>query len=335
MRDAAKVVIWGAIRPEGIAVLEARPDTEVTVIDAADAEGLAHALTDADGLLIRTAPLTPAMIAGAKNLKVVARHGVGYDNVPVDLLTARGIPLALTGAVNTLSVAEHTFFMMLSAAKAGIWHDRAVRSGNWNARDELRAVELAGRTLLLVGFGRIGREVAVRAAAFGMTVRVYDPHVSAADMTAAGVDPVPDWRAALSEADVVSLHLPLTPDTRHLIGQAELAAMKTGSVLINAARGGLVDENALADALRSGHLAGAGIDTLEAEPPAPDHPLLAIETAILSPHNAGLTLESAIRLGVTSAQNIVAGLAGCLDPALVANPQALKTGDAKVTGAGS
>ena len=321
----AKIVVWGAIRPEGIAVLENRPNTKVIVVDADDTGGLARELEQADGLLIRTMPLDPEAIAGATKLKVVARHGVGYDNVPIDRLTERNIPLALTGAVNTLSVAEHTLFMMLCAAKAGIQHDHAVRTGAWSMRDDLKAIELAGRTILLLGFGRIGREVAIRAAAFGMTVQVFDPHLPAADIKSAGAEPVTDWHAASAGADFVSLHLPLTPETYHIIGSAELAAMKQGSVLINAARGGLVDESALADALRSGHLAAAGIDTLEAEPPDADHPLLGIATAILSPHNAGLTLESAIRLGVTSAKNIVAGLDGRLDPTLVANPQVLKS----------
>ena len=202
-------------------------------------------------------------------------------------------------------------------------HDRAVRTGNWAIRNNFAAVELAGRTLLILGFGRIGREVARRALAFDLTVLVYDPYVGAAAVAAAGGRKIEDWRTALGEADVVSLHLPRTPETEGAIGAAELAAMRPGAFLINAARGGLVDEAALAAALRDKAIGGAGLDTFDAEPPSPDNPLLALDTVIVSPHCAGLTDECAARMGVAAARNALDGIDGRLDPALVVNRDVL------------
>jgi len=320
------VLIAGPIHPDGMAVLESRPGLTCEVLAAPDAADLTERLADADALLIRTAPLPPAAVEAAPDLKVVARHGVGYDNVPVDTLTARGIPLAIVGNVNAQTVAEHTLFLMLALAKRGPVRDRAARDGRWNAaRGEGGTWELAGRTLLLVGFGRIGREVARRARAFDMAVQAYDPYVDRAAMADLGVEKVDDWRAASPQADVVSLHVPRTPETENMIGAAELEAMKPAAVVINAARGGLIDEAALAVALGSGGIAGAGLDTLDREPPDADHPLLGLESVVFSPHSAALTEECLARMGVAAAENILAGLDGRLDPALVVNRDQLES----------
>ncbi len=327
------VLIAGPIHADGMAVLETRDGVTIEVLAAPDADQLAERLADADALLIRTAPLSAAAVAAAPRLKVVARHGVGYDNVPVDALNARGIPLAIVGNVNAQTVAEHTLFLMLALAKRGPSRDRAARDGRWNAaRGEGGTWELAGRTLLLVGFGRIGREVARRAGAFDMTVLAYDPFVDEAAMAALGVGKVDDWRAALPRADVVSLHVPRTPETENMIAAAELGAMKPTAVVINAARGGLIDETALAAALQAGTIAGAGLDTLDREPPGTDHPLLALDGVVFSPHSAALTEECLSRMGVSAAENILAGLDGRLDPALVVNREVLQPTKEKALG---
>jgi D-3-phosphoglycerate dehydrogenase len=318
------VLIAGAIHGDGLAVLKERADVTVEVIRAPTEDDFLARLGEADALIIRTARLPRQAVGLARRLKVVARHGVGYDNIPVDALDEHRIPLALVGNVNAVTVAEHTLFMMLALAKQALAHDRAVRQGAWGVRERFAAWELAGRRLLLLGFGRVGREVAVRAAAFTMVVEAFDPGVPAAAMEAAGVRPVADWRLGLAQADVVSLHVPLTPATQGMIAEAELALMKPGAVLLNMARGGLVDEAALARALAAGRLGGAGIDVFEEEPPSPASPLLAEPRALLSPHSAGLTEECAARMGIVSARNALAGIDGRLEPALVVNRHVLE-----------
>jgi D-3-phosphoglycerate dehydrogenase len=183
--------------------------------------------------------------------------------------------------------------------------------------------ELAGKTLLLLGFGRIGREVGRRALAFGMRILVHDPLLPPEVVTEAGCEPAPDLTAALGQADAVSLHLPLGPATRGIVGREQLRAMRPHAVLVNTARGGLVDEAALAEALREGWIKAAGLDVFESEPPPPDHPLLGLENCLLSPHVAGTTAEAMMRMAEESLQNALAGLEGRLDPAVVVNPQVL------------
>jgi D-3-phosphoglycerate dehydrogenase len=213
---------------------------------------------------------------------------------------------------------------MLTIAKQGIAYDRATRDGNWKLRDSFGATELAGKTLLLLGFGRIGREVAKRAQAFGMTVLAYDPYVREAAMYAARVQPAPKLEDALPQADFISVHLPLTPETRGIIGARQFAAMKRTAIVISTARGGLVDEAALVEALRSGTIRAAGLDVFVDEPPSSDNPLLKLDNLLLSPHSAGLTAECAMRMGEVSARNALAGLNGTLDPELVVNKHVLK-----------
>lgn len=317
------ILVAGAIHPKGMAVIEAQPGVTFEVVEAPTADDLRAKLPGADALVIRTAPLPADAVEAAARLRVVARHGVGYDNIPLDALTARGIPLALVGSVNAVTVAEHALFMMFALAKQGRAYDRAVRTGDWAIRNSFAAVELTGRTLLILGFGRVGRELARRALGLDMAVHAYDPLIDATTIATAGAAPVDDWRDAIGYADFVSLHLPRTPETTGMIGAGELATMRPGAFLINTARGGLIDEAALAAALSRGAIAGAGIDVFDDEPPAADHPLFGLDNVLLSPHAAGLTMECATRMGVVSAENALAGLAGQPGPALVVNREVL------------
>ena len=322
-----RVLLSGKLHDDGMAVLRARPDVTVVQMTGEDPAEFVAKLPEADALLIRTALLPREALVNAGRLKVVSRHGVGYDNVPVDALTEMGVPLAVVGGIHSGTVAEHAMFLMLALAKAALRHDRAVRAGEWNAaRTRLEAFELAGRTLLLIGFGRIGRALAARAQAFGMKVIAYDPNVPAAAMAEAGAVKVEDWRAALREVDVISLHVPRLRETENMIGAPELALMKPTALVINTSRGGLIDEAALAAALREGRIGGAGIDTFDEEPPRADNPLLTADRAILSPHIAGLTQEAMARLSIAAAENVLAGLDGRLDPALVVNAAVLGRG---------
>ncbi len=318
------VVLSGKLHPDGLAVLRARDDLTLVQMEGDEPAEFVAKLPAADALLIRTATLPREALVNARQLKIVSRHGVGYDNVPVDALTAMGVPLAVVGGVHSGTVAEHALYLMFAVAKAGLRYDRAVRSGDWaGARARLETFELGGRTLLLVGLGRIGRELAWRAKAFGMNVVAYDPNVSAEAMAEAGVGKVDDWRQALPGIDAVSLHVPRLPETENMIGAAEIALMKADAIIVNTSRGGLIDERALAAALQAGRIAGAGIDTFDEEPPRADNPLFACDRAILSPHMAGVSREAMARLSVAAAENVIAGLEQRLDPALVVNGAAL------------
>jgi D-3-phosphoglycerate dehydrogenase len=319
----AKILIIQPFHDEGMKLFEARPDVALEVVDGS-LEQLAEQIADADGVTIRTSPLPGAVIERAARLKVVSRHGVGYDNIDVAALTRRGIPLAIAADANATAVAEHTLYFMLALAKQGLRYDRATREGNWAVRNSLDAVDLLGRRVLVMGFGRIGREVAKRCAAFGMQVTVYDPYVQANVIEAAGdYRSVPDFAAALPQTDVLTVHMPLGADSRALIGAAELAALPAHAFVINAARGGIIDETALHDALTSGEIAGAALDVFDQEPPPDDHPLFALPNVVLSPHSAGLSKEAAIRMAVSTARNALAGIDGTLDPSMVVNREVL------------
>jgi len=314
------VLVVGQIHEAGMEILQNYGDLTVDVITDPGTDIPVEKVEASDAVLIRYGILTEAHIENAERLRVVSRHGVGCDNLPVGALSARGIPVAIVGPVNGVSVAEQTMAMLLSLAKRIALYDQAVRSGNWSIRDELAISELAGKTLLLLGFGNIGREVAKRALAFDMNVLVYDPFVSSDVVMAAGGVEIDEWRAVLGEVDVLSLHVPLSAETRNLINAEVLALMKPSAILLNAARGGLIDEAALYDALGSRLRAGgAGIDTFEVEPLSPDSPLLSLPNVVVSPHSAALTEEASKRMGVVAAANVIAGLEGRLDPELVIN----------------
>jgi D-3-phosphoglycerate dehydrogenase len=319
-----KVLIIGRFHQDGMKLIEARPDVAYEVVDGADEAELCEKIRDADGVTIRTSLLRAHVLDQAERLKVVSRHGVGYDNIDVAALTRRKIPLAIAADANATAVAEHTLYFMLALAKQGLRHDRATREGQWAVRNDLGPVDLLGRRVLVMGFGRIGREVAKRCAAFGMAVMVYDPYVQANVIEAAGdYRSVPDFEAALPETDVLTVHMPLGADSRGLIGAAELAALPAHAFVINAARGGIIDETALHDALTSGKIAGAALDVFDQEPPPLDHPLFALDNVILSPHNAGLSKEAAIRMAISTARNALAGIDGKLDPSMVVNREVL------------
>ena len=313
------LLVAGKLHPSGLDLLRSSPVTFDYVEEISEPSYQAY-LPKADALVIRTQPLSAASIAKAPGLKIVSRHGVGYDAVDVPALNARGVPLCIVGDVNSSGVAEHAMMLILAATHRLIAADRATRDGNWGWRNGLQTHEVAGKRLLIVGFGRIGQKLAGMARAFGMEVQAYDPYLSG-DRWPAGATRADDLATALAGADAVSLHLPRAD--RAILGAAELALMKPAAVVVNTARGGLLDEFALADALRANQLGGAGIEVFDAEPPAKDHPLFGIDRAVLTPHNAALTVECAERMALASVQNVLDFFAGKLDPALVVNRAAV------------
>lgn len=258
-----------------------------------------------------------ALAAGHPRLRVVARNGIGVDNVDIPAATELGIVVSNAPGVNADSVADFTFALLLALVRHVPEADRSVRAGGW---PRLVGVELPGKSLGLLGFGRIGQRVAHRARGFGLRVLAYDPQPDREAAQALGVELV-DFHHVLQEADFLSLHLPLLPQTRHLIGEAELRRMKPTSYLVNTARGGIVDEHALARALREGWIAGAACDVFEEEPPRTS-PLLGAPNLLLSPHMASHTREAMARAFWVAAQNVLAVLRGERPPNAV-NPEAL------------
>jgi D-3-phosphoglycerate dehydrogenase len=251
-------------------------------------------------------------------LKVVSRHGVGYDAVDLPSLNERGIALTIVGDINSVSVAEHAMMLILSASKRVLRGDRAVRSpAEWGWRNRLEAEEISGKRLLIIGFGRIGRHLSRMAAGFGMEIKAYDPYLQAQGWPEGHVSPADDLLKGLQWADVISVNIPKAD--RPIIGEAELAAMKPGSILVNTARGGVVDEKALVGALKSGRVGAAGLDVFDDEPPAASNELLEFDQVVLSPHIAGLTRECGERMAVASVQNVLDYFAGQIDPKLVVN----------------
>jgi len=317
-----RCIVLGLMPPAGVERLRAA-GLEVEIVPDPTTVDVAATAADADAIIARTSPISAALVAAAPRLRIVARYGVGYDNIDVPALTRRRIPLATIGDVNAVPVAEQTFALLLAHSRRVIAYDGAARDGRWKLRDSLTIWELAAKTIAIIGLGRIGKAVAKRCLAFDMKVIAVDPAVSEAAMASLGVRRVAGLGAALGQADIVTLHLPLSDATRNLLGAAEFAAMKPGSVLINAARGGIVDEAALAAALRSGHLAGAGVDVLAQEPPPADHPLLGLDNVVISPHSAALTAECAIRMSLACAENVLGAFDGKLDRSRVVNPEVL------------
>lgn len=317
-----KVLVLGKIHDAGLQILRDADDVEYVELAEHVPELFDH-LPDTDAIIVRMTKIDQKVVDTAPNLKIVARHGVGYEAVDVPALTARKIPLALVGNVNATAVAEHTLAMMLAMAKKLVPYDNATRNDNFKIRDSFSQTELLGKKILVAGFGRIGREVAQRCAAFGMTVLIADPFVSAEDVKKAGYQPVEDFHTALPNADYVTIHVPKTPETENLITAKEIETMKDGAFIVNVSRGGMVNEGDLCDALASGKLAAAALDVFEPEPPKPNNPLFKLDNIVISPHCGAFTIECGQRMAEVCARNVLAVFTDELDPSLVVNKEVL------------
>jgi D-3-phosphoglycerate dehydrogenase len=297
------VLVTDVLAPEGLAILEAHPRIEPVVKTGLAPEDLVRAVGPAHGLLVRSGTkVTAALLEAAPRLSVVGRAGTGVDNIDVDAATRRGVVVMNTPGGNAVAACEHTFALILALFRNIGPAGRELAGGVWNRKKHM-GHQLLGKTLGLVGFGRIGREVARRARAFGMDVAVFDPFVTESlarefDCRLASLD------ALLAEADVVSLHLPLNEQTRHLIDAAALARMRPEAVLVNCARGGLVDEEALLEALDAGRLCGAALDVFESEPPE-NLELLAHARVVATPHLGASTEEAQRDVAAQVARQVV------------------------------
>lgn len=311
------ILVAGKLHPSGVALLESAKIHTFDYVEEVSEASYAPLIDKADALVIRTQPLSAGTVARGQRLKVVSRHGVGYDAVHLPSLVERGIVLTIVGDVNSSSVAEHSMLLLLATVKQALRADRAVRAGTWGWRNLLLAQELSGKNLLIIGYGRIGRHLARLAGAFGMKVRAHDPYLLKQGWPGGSVAPAPDLLEGLAWADAVSVNVPKVD--RPMLGDREFAAMKPNAVLVNTARGGVIEEDALVAALADGRIAGAGLDVFDQEPPPAASPLLGFDNVVLTPHIAALTVECAERMAVQSVQNVLDFFSGSIDPTLVVN----------------
>jgi D-3-phosphoglycerate dehydrogenase / 2-oxoglutarate reductase len=309
-----KILVTETLSSNARALLRERDDIEViefpNLISAADFEALLKQQAPVHGVALGATRFGEPELEASKDMKVVTRIGVGYDAVDVPALSRRKVPLMVAGSANSPSVAEQALFMMLTLAKRAVELHMLVKDGAWATRLGKLPYDLFGKTVLIIGFGRIGSRTAKRCLAMEMNVLVYDPYKPAAEIKAAGCEPVADLDAALPRADFVSVHCPKTPETVGLFNAARLKLMKPSAYLINTARGGIVEEAALYDALKSGKLAGAGLDVFEQEPPPAGHSLFELPNVIIAPHVAGVTHEAVERMSEQTARNILSVLDG-------------------------
>ncbi|WAP66793.1 hydroxyacid dehydrogenase [Jiella pelagia] len=321
-----RLLVAGKLHPAGEALLRELPERGVHVdyVEEVSEPSYAPLIETADALVIRTQPLSADTIGRAERLKVVSRHGVGYDSVDLAALNARGIALTIVGDVNSVSVAEHAMMQLLAGAKRVLEADRAVRDPErWGWRNRLEQQEISGKRLLIIGYGRIGRHLARMAAGFRMQVRAYDPYLEEAGWPEGDIAAISDLKEALAWADCISIHIPR--GEKPMLDEAEFSAMKPGVILANTARGGVVSEAALSEALATGRVAAAGVDVFDVEPPDGTSPLASQDAAILSPHIAGLTNECGERMAIASIENALGYLDGTIAPDLVVNRDSLRT----------
>jgi D-3-phosphoglycerate dehydrogenase len=319
-----RVIVIQPIHAEGMQILHARDDLEVIVPENPDPATWSNFLPGTEALCVRLSKIPRSLIEAAPDLKIISRHGVGCDNIDVGAATEHGVVVATVGLANAPSVVEHTLSLMLALAKRLFDVDRDVRGGDYMRKLKLEAQDIGGRTVLIIGLGRIGSRLTKTLNALGMKCLGVDPAYSATEIEAMGCEPVKDFRAALPRADFVSLHVPLQDDTRNMMGARELSMMKPTAYLINCARGGIVDEKALLEALEARRIMGAALDVQVDEPPKADDPLLKCDRLILTPHSATATSETYIRSAKTVAQNVLDMFDGRLPDSHVFNPDVLK-----------
>ena len=298
-----KIAVMGEIHPDGWKIFEENNLESFELLNFEE-NNLKKELSEVDAILLRTARLSNDVLSYCNKLKIVSRHGVGYDNVNVDYLNKKNIALGITSTSNAVSVAEHVLTSFLYLSKNIHLSDKLTREGKFNDKSSLpNFFELYQKNIVIFGFGRIGKAVAKRCLGFEANVYVYDPFVSK-DIVEENNCKVVDKTNGLKIADYISIHLPLNTETTNFIDEQELSLMKETAIVVNTARGGIINEVSLVNALQNKHILGAGLDVFEKEPPDENHPLFNLDNVILSPHNAALTIECRKRMAIESAENI-------------------------------
>ena len=319
-----RVLVIQPLHAAGMAMLEERDDIEIIQCDSLDEDVIAEAAKDVHAMTVRAAKITKRIMDAAPDLMVVSRHGVGYDAVDLNTLTQRKIPLCIAVHSNMISVAEQAMALLLGLAKDMFYYDDVTRQDGSPNRWPTRAVDIDGKKILIVGFGRIGSQVAKRALGFDMKVYGYDPYIDQKIMTDAGVETVSNYNSVLGDMDAVAIHCMKTTETTNMFSTEQFQKMKSDAFLVNCARGGIVDEDALHSALTSGEIRAAGLDVLLDEPSSADHPLFKLKNILLSPHIAGVTVESTQRMATQTVDNVLRVFDGNIDPDCVVNSDVLK-----------
>ena len=323
-RNRKKVLIVGRMPQAGLDVLKTRDDVDFEILADDSVPSLHPKLKDVHAVTLGGTRFGEAELAVAPNMMVAARLGVGFDAVEVPALNKRGVFLMTTGIANSVSVAEHAMYMLLASARLTKKYDRFVREGGWDQRLADLPADLSGKSILVVGMGRIGSRTVKRCVAFEMDVSVLDPNVPEAEIKKADATKVTDLKAILPKVDFVSVHCPKVPETINMFNKETLGLMKPDAFLVNTARGGIINEDALYEALKSGKLRGAGLDVLDKEPPEPSNKLFGLENVIFSPHMAGVTKEASDRMAVSAIENILSVFDGRPIEAHVVNKEVLR-----------
>ncbi|HYK03699.1 MAG TPA: phosphoglycerate dehydrogenase [Thermoanaerobaculia bacterium] len=307
-----KVLVTDTIAESGLDILRAADDVDLDYRAGLKGAELLAAVAEADALITRSGTaVTPELLnAGTRPLRIVGRAGVGLDNVDVEACTARGVLVINAPTANIMSATEHTMAMLLALCRNIPEAHASVKRGEWT-RSKFLGTELDGKTLGVIGLGRIGSRVTIRARGFGMRVIAFDPYIADTAYDKVGASKV-SFDQLLQQADIITVHTPATDETRGMIGARELEKMKDGAIVLNIARGGIYDEQALADALNAGKVAGAAIDVYVEEPPGPDHPLLNAKNIILSPHIGANTIEAQDRVAVQTSEMVIEALRGSI-----------------------
>ena len=322
-KNRKKVLIVGRMPQAGIDVLKKRDDVDYEIVTDDTVPSLHPRLKDANAVTLGATPFRQAELDAAPGMMVVARLGVGFDAVEIPALNKRKIPLMTTGIANSVSVAEHAMYMLLASARLMKKYDRFVRESGWGHRLTDLPADLSGKTILVIGMGRIGSRTVKRCVAFEMDVYVLDPNLSETDIKTAGANKVSDLKAILPKVDFVSVHCPKSAETIDMFNDETFALMKPDAFLVNTARGGIINEEALYRALTTGKLRGAGLDVLDKEPPDASNKLFGLENVIFSPHMAGVTKEASDRMAVTAIENILSVFDGRPNAENVVNKQVL------------
>ena len=301
-----KIAIVEKIDEEGLKLLDKHSNFEYEIIENVSKTNLIKQLPKFDGLTLRVAKLDSEILNNCKKLKVISRHGVGYDNVDLNHLKKNNITLLITATGNAVTVAEHAMYMILSLSKGITSYDTAVRSGDFKKNvSKIETYELFNKEILIAGFGRIGKNLIKRCLGFEMKVNVYDPFVSKEIIKSFGGNKVEKLNTAVKTADFISIHMPLNKETRNLIDLEMLKTMKKNTIIVNTARGGVINEKDLDKALKEKTIFAAGLDVFEKEPPDLSNPLLKNNRVLLSPHSSSFTKECKSRMSVETVQNVI------------------------------
>ena len=301
-----KVLIIKKIHDSGIKLLDSRKDFSYEIVEDPETSVLINKVQDCDAISLKTSKFGSDLINAANKLKIISRHGVGYDNVDLETVKKKKIILSITTNSNATSVAEHVFFMMLSISRGADTYDKTVKEGKFLNRKNLElSKELWNKNILIAGFGRVGKNLIKKCTGFDMNIFVYDPFVDKKIIDSLGGKKIDNFQNTIQDMDYVSLHMPLTDKTKNLINMKVLSSMRKNSIIINASRGGIINEIDLNEALNKGMIFGAGLDVFEKEPPNPNNPLLKNKKVLLSPHSATFTEECNERMSKETIQNII------------------------------